>query len=116
MPEGSFILASWLFGLGLLGMATRRNFLLWIFSAQLVVFSTAISWLAWGRLHVENSGHWMACLLLVLAACQMGVAWPWLRILLKHQAHVDLVEMQELRDAGQPKYVDREIPEDSDPI
>ena len=54
----------------------------------------------------------MVIFIIAVAACEAGIALALIVVLCQRGGSLDIVLWQQLREEGQPAYVDREVPEE----
>lgn len=103
-----------LFGLGLLGMLTRRNVILMFISAEMMLQGVSVSLVGWGRFHNDWGGQVLTIFILTVAACEAAIALALVTALYRAAGTLDIVAWQNIREENQPRYVDEELPEMAD--
>lgn len=103
-----------LFGVGLVGFMARRNMIVMFVCAEMMLQGVALSLVAWGRWHNDWGGQIFTIFILTVAACEAALALALVMLLYRRSGRLDIAVWQNLREAGQPAYVDRELPEDVD--
>jgi NADH-quinone oxidoreductase subunit K len=101
-----------LFALGLIGFLTRRNMIVMFLCAEMMLQGVSISFVAWGRYHNNFGGQLMVIFIITVAACEAGIAMAMILMLAQRAGKLDSTAWQDLRETGQPAFVDREVPED----
>ena len=101
-----------LFALGLIGFLTRRNMIVMFLCAEMMLQGVSISLVAWGRFHNDWGGQLLTIFIITVAACEAGIAMALILMLAQRSGKLDSTFWQDLREAGQPRYVDREVPEE----
>ena len=101
-----------LFALGLIGFLTRRNMIVMFLCAEMMLQGVSISLVAWGRFHNDWGGQLLTIFIITVAACEAGIAMALILMLAQRSGKLDSTVWQDLREAGQPRYVDREVPEE----
>ncbi len=117
MPEPSLLLhnqvvAALLFGIGLIGMLTRRNLIVVFLCAEMMLQGVSLSLVSWSRFHNDWGGQVLVIFIIVVAACEAGVALALILMLAKRTGSLDITLWQELREETQPAYQDEEVPEE----
>lgn len=103
-----------LFALGLIGFVIRRNMIVMFLSAEMMLQGVSVSLVAWGRYHGDWGGQMLVLFIIAVAAAEAGIAMA-LVMMLFHQARtLDIAFWQDLRDEGQPRFIDRLVPEERD--
>jgi NADH-quinone oxidoreductase subunit K len=101
-----------LFALGLIGFVTRRNMIVMFLCAELMLQGVSLSLVAWGRFHNNYGGQLLTIFIITVAACEAGIAMALILMLAKRSGKLDSTFWQDLREASQAAYVDREVPEE----
>lgn len=105
-----------LFGLGMLGMLTRRNMILMFLSAEMMLQGVSVSLVAWGRYHNDWGGQVLTIFILTVAACEAAIALALVTAMFRASGTLDIVAWQNIREENQPRYVDEELPEITEEI
>lgn len=108
--HNSLILGAVLFGVGMVGMLTRRNMIVMFLCAEMMLQGVAVSLVAWGRFHNDFGGQMLVIFILTVAACEAGLALALFIVLFQRSGSLDITYWQELREENQPAFVDREVP------
>ena len=108
------IVGGLLFGIGLVGFLSRRNMIVMFLAAEMMLQGVSINLVAWGRFHNDWGGQMLVIFILTVAACEAGIALALIQMLFKRGGNLDIALWQNLREANQPRYLDREIPEEDD--
>lgn len=117
MPEPSLLLhnqvvAALLFGIGLVGMLTRRNLIVVFLCAEMMLQGVSLSLVSWSRFHNDWGGQVFVIFIIVVAACEAGIALALILMLAKRTGSLDITLWQDLREETQPAYQDEEVPEE----
>lgn len=97
-----------LFGLGLVGFLTRRNFITMFLCAEMMLQGVAINFVAFARYHANLQGQVFVLFILAVAACEAGVALALFISLYRRKRTLDSSEWQDLRELGVPAAVDED--------
>jgi NADH-quinone oxidoreductase subunit K len=108
------VVGALLFGIGLVGFLSRRNMIVMFLAAEMMLQGVSVSLVAWGRFHNDWGGQMLVIFILTVAACEAGIALALIQMLFKRGGNLDIALWQNLREGNQPRYLDREIPEDVD--
>ncbi len=100
-----------LFGLGMVGMLTRRNMILMFLSAEMMLQGVSLSLVAWGRYHNDWGGQILTIFILTVAACEAAIALALVMGLYRATGKLDIIAWQNLREDNQPLFLDEELPE-----
>ena len=109
--QNYLVVGSLLFAIGLIGFVVRRNMIVMFLCAELMLQGVSVSLVAWGRLHNDWGGQMLVLFMIAVAACEAGIALALVLMLFKRSGHLDIAQWQQIREEGQPVYVDRRIPE-----
>lgn len=101
-----------LFAIGLVGFLVRRNMIVMFLCAEMMLQGVSLSLIAWGRYHQDWGGQMLVVFIITVAACEAGIAMALVLLLAQKSGKLDMAFWQDLRDPGQPKFVDREVPEE----
>ena len=107
-----------LFVLGMLGFLVRRNMIVVFLSAEMMLQGISLSLVAWGRYHgsLGAAGAWggqmLVIFIITIAACEAGIAMALILMLARKSGNLDTASWQDLREEGQPPFVDHEVPEE----
>jgi len=103
-----------LFALGLVGFLVRRNLIVMFLCAEMMLQGVSVSLVGWGRYHNDWGGQMLVVFIITVAACEAGLAMALILMLAQRAGKLDSTTWQDLREEGQPAYVDREVPEESE--
>ena len=67
---------------------------------------------AWGRYHNDFGGQMLVLFIIAVAACEAAIALALILMLFRRRGSLDIAVWQDLREANQPPFVDRGLPED----
>ena len=107
-----------LFALGLIGFLVRRNMIVMFLCAEMMLQGISVSLIGWGRYHgsLGLPGAWGGQMLVIfvitVAACEAGMAMALILMLARRTGQLDAAAWQDLREEGQPAFVDRQVPEE----
>jgi NADH-quinone oxidoreductase subunit K len=104
-----------LFAIGLIGFTVRRNVIVMFLCAEMMLQGVSVSLVAWGRFHNNWDGQMLVLFMIAVAACEAGIALALILILAQRSGKLDIAIWQDLREEGQPPFVDQRIPEDREP-
>ncbi len=103
--------ASVLFGVGLVGFLCRRNMIVMFLAAELMLQGVSLSLVAWGRYHGDWGGQMLVIMIIAVAACEAAIGLALVVALYQRSGQLDIAVWHHLREADQPPFVDRELPE-----
>lgn len=101
-----------LFALGATGFLVRRNLIVMFLSAEMMLQGVSVSLVAWGRFHDDWGGQMLTLFIIAVAAAEAGLAMALIITVFQKSRTLDATFWQDLREEGQPPFVDRELPED----
>ena len=107
-----------LFALGMVGFLARRNLIVMFLCAEMMLQGISVSLIAWGRYHgsLGLPGAWGGQMLVIfvitVAACEAGIAMALILMLARRTGQLDAAVWQDLREEGQPAFVDQHVPEE----
>ena len=104
------LIAALLFGIGLVGFLVRRNMIIMFLCAELMLQGVSLSLVAFGRYHNDWGGQMLVIFIIAVAAAEAGIALALILMLFQRSQSLDATFWQELREEGQPPYVDRGVP------
>ena len=105
-----------LFVLGAIGFFTRRNLIVMVLSAELMLHGVSLTLVTFGRLHHTLEGQSFTIFILTVAACEAGLALSLILALYQKSKSLDIEFWTDLRepelpppmmaeDAGRPPFV-----------
>lgn len=97
-----------LFALGVIGFLVRRNLIIMVLSAEMMLQGVAINFVAFARHHGNFQGQAFVLFILTVAACEAGLALAVILGLYRSRRSLDVSLWQELREPGQEAIVDEE--------
>lgn len=97
-----------LFGLGLVGFLTRRNFITLFLCAEMMFQGVVLNFLAFGRFHGDLGGQAVGLFIVTVAACEAGLALALFLMLYRRGKSLDSGDWQAVREADLPPAVDRD--------
>lgn len=100
-----------LFVLGALGFFTRRNLILMVLSAELMLLGVSLTFVTFGRLHNSFEGQAFTIFILTVAACEAGLALSLILALYQKSKSLDIDFWTELREPGLPSPRQEELAE-----
>lgn len=103
-----------LFALGMLGFLLRRNMIVMFLCAEMMLQGISLSLVAWGRFHGDLGGQMLVIFIITVAACEAAIALALVLMLFHGSGKLDIAFWQNVREAGQPAFIDHEVPEERD--
>jgi NADH-quinone oxidoreductase subunit K len=91
-----------LFVLGAIGFITRRNLILMVLSAELMLHGVSLTLVTFGRIHQTNEGQAFTIFTLTVAACEAGLALALVLSLYRKSHSLDIQLWSELRESDMP--------------
>lgn len=118
MLYNSLLVGGLLFVIGMIGLLVRRNMIVMFMCAEMMLQGIAMSFIAWGRFHQDWGGQMMVIFMITVAACEAAIALALILMLYHKSGKLDIAFWQDMREEGQPAFVDREVPEEieEDPV
>lgn len=113
-----------LFALGLVGFLVRRNLIVMFLCAEMMLQGVSVSLVGWGQYHAalnqaagaslydHLAGTTLVIFIITVAACEAAIAMALVLMLAQRSGKLDSAVWQDLREEGQPAYVDRRVPEE----
>jgi len=100
----TLMVAAGLFVLGAIGFITRRNLILLVLSAELMLHGVSLSLVTFGKMHQTTEGQAFTIFVLTVAACEAGLALSLVLSLYRQVHSLDIRLWTELRepDVQQP--------------
>ena len=86
----SLMVAAGLFVLGAIGFLTRRNLILLVLSAELMLHGVSLSLVTFGRIHQNQEGQAFTIFVLTVAACEAGLALSLVLALYRQTHSLDI--------------------------
>lgn len=91
-----------LFVLGALGFFTRRNLIVMVLSAELMLHGVSLTLVTFSRVHHNLEGQAFTIFILTVAACEAGLALSLILALYQKAKSLDIDFWTELREADMP--------------
>ena len=108
----SLLIGGLLFVLGMVGFLVRRNMIVMFICAEMMLQGVSVSLVAWGRFHHDWGGQMLVIFMITVAACEAAIALALILMLFHKSGKLDIAFWQEMREEGQPAFIDRNIPEE----
>jgi NADH-quinone oxidoreductase subunit K len=106
--ENYLIVGAILFALGAVGFLARRNLILMVLSAEMMVLGAALTFVAFAHYHGNLRGQVFTLFMIVVAACEAAVALALILVLYRARKSLDVSLWQELREPDLEPTVDEE--------
>jgi NADH-quinone oxidoreductase subunit K len=116
--QGYLAIGGALFVLGALGFLTRRNLIVMMLSAEMMLHGVSLTFVTFGRMHNTLEGQAFTIFILTIAACEAGLALALILALYQKVKSLDIEVWTELREPDLPspktpgEQVERPAPED----
>ena len=119
--QPTLLVSAALFALGAIGFLTRRNLILMILSAEMMLHGVALSMVTFSKFHGNNEGQVFTIFILTVAACEAGLALALILSLYHRTKSLDMDLWSALREDDMPSPVDYDstaghVPPDSHPV
>jgi NADH-quinone oxidoreductase subunit K len=101
--ERYLIVAAMLFVLGALGFFTRRNMIVLVLSAEMMLHGVSLTLVTFGRLHDNLQGQVFTILILTVATSEAGLALSLILALYQSSKSLDIEFWTELREPDLPR-------------
>lgn len=88
--ESQLVIGATLFILGMIGFLTRRNLILIMLSAELMLHGVAINLTAFSRYHGDPQGQVFTIFVLTIAACEAGLSLALVLSLYQRRKSLDV--------------------------
>lgn len=106
--ENYLIVGAILFGLGMIGMLTRRNLIIMFLSAEMMLQGVALNLVAFSRYRGNLGGQILTLFIVTVAACEAAIALALILMLYRRTKSLDVSLWQELREPDQEPIADDE--------
>lgn len=100
--ERFLLVGAGLFILGAIGFLTRRNLILMVLSAELMLHGISLTLVTFGRMHQTQEGQVFTIFTLTVAACEAGLALSLVLSLYRKSHSLDIQLWSELRESDMP--------------
>lgn len=104
--ESNLALGAILFVLGAIGFLTRRNLILIMLSAELMLHGVSINLLAFGQYHGNTQGQAFTIFVLTIAACEAGLGLSLVLGLYRRSKSLDVNFWSNLGEPDLPKLAE----------
>lgn len=96
------VVGAGLFVLGAIGFLTRRNLIVMILSAEMMLHGVSLTLVTFGRMHNSYEGQAFTIFTLTVAACEAGLALSLVLTLYRNSHSLDIQLWSELREPDMP--------------
>lgn len=110
--QNYLVIGGLLFGIGLIGFLVRRNMIVMFLCAEMMLQGVSLTAIAFGRYHHDWGGQMLVIFIIAVAAAEAGLALALILMLFHKSGTLDMAFWQDMREAGQPSFVDHHIPEE----
>jgi NADH-quinone oxidoreductase subunit K len=110
--DNYLIVGSILFVLGAVGFLTRRNLILIMLSAELMLHGAALNLVSFSHAFGNNQGQAFTIFALTVAACEAGLALALILVLYQQRKTLDIRIWHDLGEEAPPPPPAAELPED----
>jgi len=100
--ERYLVVGALLFVLGALGFITRRNLIVLMLSAEMMLHGVSLTLVAFSRVHHNLEGQAFTIFMLTVAACEAGLALALTLALYQKSNSLDIELWTDLREADLP--------------
>lgn len=109
--QGYLAVGAALFVLGALGFLTRRNLIVMMLSAEMMLHGVSLTFVTFGRMHNTLEGQAFTIFVLTIAACEAGLALALILALYQQIKSLDIEDWTSLRepDLPSPKSPDEQV-------
>lgn len=104
--ERFLVVGAGLFILGVIGFLTRRNLIIMILSAEMMLHGVSLTMVTFGRHHGTYEGQVFTIFTLTVAACEAGLALALVLNLYRKAHSLDIQVWSRLREPDLPSPVD----------
>ena len=102
--ESQLIVGATLFVLGVIGFLTRRNLILIMLSAELMLHGVSINLTAFSRYHGNPQGQVFTIFVLTIAACEAGLGLSLILSLYQRRKSLDVLLWGKLGEDDLPVF------------
>ena len=103
------IVGALLFGIGMIGVLSRRNMIVMFLSLEIMLQGVSITLVAWSRFHNDFGGQMLVLFIIAVAACEAAIALALVLMLFERRGKLDIADWQLLREANQPPFEDEPL-------
>jgi NADH-quinone oxidoreductase subunit K len=100
--ESFLAIGAVLFVLGAVGFFTRRNLIVMVLSAEMMLHGVSLTLVTFGRAHHSFEGQSFTIFILTVAACEAGLALALILALYQKSKSLDVEYWTSLREPGLP--------------
>jgi NADH-quinone oxidoreductase subunit K len=89
-PDDYLVVGAVLFALGAVGFLTRRNLILMMLSAELMLHGVSLNLVSFSASHGNHQGQAFTAFVLTVAACEAGIALALILALFRRRKTLDI--------------------------
>jgi len=89
-PDDYLVVGAVLFALGAVGFLTRRNLILMMLSAELMLHGVSLNFVSFSARHASYEGQAFTVFILTVAACEAGLALALILALYRRRKSLDV--------------------------
>lgn len=104
--ERFLVVGAALFALGAIGFLSRRNLILMVLSAEMMLHGVGLSLVTFSRLHQSLEGQAFTVFVLTVAACEAGLALSLILLLYQSKKSLDINVWTETREPDLPPPIE----------
>ena len=108
--ESQLIVGAALFAIGMIGFLTRRNLILIMLSAELMLHGVSVNLTAFSRYHGNPQGQVFTIFVLTIAACEAGLALSLILSLYQRRKSLDVFLWGKLGEDDLPVFTSPAAP------
>lgn len=113
-PNNFLIVGAVLFVLGAIGFLTRRNLILMMLSAELMLHGVSLNLVGFSAIHRHWDGQVFTIFVLTIAACEAGIGLALILAIYRLRKTLDIWSWSDLGEHGpRPQPIDARAPFDS---
>ena len=103
-PDNYLVVGAVLFVLGAIGFLTRRNLILMMLSAELMLHGVSLNLVAFSSVHGNLQGQAFTIFILTIAACEAGIALALILSLYRRRKTLDIRAWSDLGEPGHQRH------------
>jgi NADH-quinone oxidoreductase subunit K len=112
--DNYLIVGAVLFVLGALGFLTRRNLIIMVLSAEMMLHGVSLNLVAFSRVHGNLDGQAFTIFMLTVAACEAGLALALVLVLYQRRKTLDVSVWSDLGEELPPRAEEEALPPEPD--
>jgi NADH-quinone oxidoreductase subunit K len=111
--QNYLVVGALLFGIGMIGFLSRRNMIVMVLAAEMMLQGVSLSLVAWGRFHNDFGGQMLVIFIIAVAACEAAILLALVLMLYRRTGKLDIAVWGQLREENQPPLDEPDLPEPS---